>query len=95
MCCPTIEMEISTEVSMDPKETLSKSQIRRKRAKAAKVKDRPVASFWAPPQGLGGKSEGYAFGYVGSEPGERERRAYWGSGWRRDRMKTGVEKLRW
>jgi hypothetical protein len=73
----------------------SKSQIRRRRAKAAKKTERPVATFWAPPEGLGGKSEGYAFGFIGSRAGMREEMAYWGEGWKRDRMKKGVERLRW
>ena len=44
------------------------------------------ARFWAPPEGLGGKARGYAYGFAGSREGAREVQGKWV----RDKMRKGV-----
>ena len=50
--------------------------------KTQKVITKREAKFWAPPESLGGKARGYAYGYEGSWEGARQL-----DRWPRDRLR--------
>jgi hypothetical protein len=51
--------------------------------KTKKIVKKREAKFWAPETGIGGKSRGYAYGFVGSREGARGKDA-----WVRDKMRN-------
>lgn len=80
LCCPALMA--SSESTASPKK-----RSRRRARTLPQAPPHPV-SFWRPPQEIGGKSRGYAMGYVGSRPIPTGSVRQWG--YRRDRMRNGV-----
>lgn len=87
LCCPLLRAHLPTPPSSIPPMKPRRRGPRKRRS--GSTKERPQPTFFRPDEGWGGKSAGYAMGWVSSHPAPTWRnRTY-----RRDHMKSGIESL--